>query len=124
MLRPGRLAKVGGTKSAGYSKLPSMNRLGHKNLAGIQNYSQMPPSNCGLAESSVLEENHMSIGSVGSSHAYPVQAQTAVNSVKPVRQETENDGDKDDGRPQSVRAPSSTVNSQGQTTGTRISVTA
>ena len=67
----------------------------------------------------------MSVSSIGSSTAYTaaMQQQSSIAAAPPVRRETENDGDKDDGAA-AVKAPSPSVNLNGQTVGKMINVTA
>ena len=67
----------------------------------------------------------MSVNSIGSSAAYTaaLHQQSNVAAAQPVRRDTGNDGDKDDVAA-AVKAPSPTVNLNGQTVGSTINITA
>ena len=68
----------------------------------------------------------MSVNSIASSSAVltaAIQKQSASTAVQPTGREKESDGDKDDGTT-AVKAPSPSVNLNGQTVGSTINVTA
>jgi hypothetical protein len=68
----------------------------------------------------------MSVSSIASSSAAftaAIRQQSAPTAVQPIGREKENDGDKDDGTT-AVKAPSPSVNLNGQTVGGTINVTA
>jgi hypothetical protein len=68
----------------------------------------------------------MSVSAIGSSSTgftAAIQQQSSISAVQPTGRERENDGDKDDGLT-AVKAPSPSVNLNGQTVGKTINVTA
>jgi len=65
----------------------------------------------------------MSVSAIASSYTAPLQQQASLTAVQPASRERENDGDRDDGVA-AVKAPSPSVNLNGQTVGKTINVTA
>jgi hypothetical protein len=67
----------------------------------------------------------MSVSSIASSSTAYTAAiqQQSTSAVQPARRETENDGDRDGGT-KAVKAPSPSVNLDGQTVGKVINITA
>lgn len=72
------------------------------------------------------KESVMTVSSVGSSSTYtpPVRPQAETGEVQRAGRDVKNDGDADDGRAVSAKAPAPTVNLNGQPVGSRINVTA